>query len=123
MSEGGFFVTEDSMSANLEFLASQDLDESAQNALLEVAMDVEDAARYNAPWHDITGDARAGLSVDLGSEGNTIVLTLSHAVDYGYWLETIQSGRYAIIMPTLEQYASEIMNSVGAHVTGVETSY
>lgn len=118
-----FEITEDEISGNLEFLATMDLDQASIDALNDIAIEVETAAKTNAPWQDITGEARENLSVELGAEGKTIVLTLMHGVDYGYWLETIQSGYYAIIMPTLEEYSSQIMQTVGAHVTGVETSY
>lgn len=73
---------------------------------------VEDA-KQNAPWDDNTGLAREGLDADLESSDNVYTITLFHTVDYGQWLETIQSGRFAIILPTIEKWAPEILNAVG----------
>lgn len=84
------------------------------------ASEVEDYAQSNAPWEDRTGAAREGLTVTVDRQGDEIVLELAHSVDYGQWLETIQAGRFAIIMPTLEALAPRIFASVGA-VVGSQT--
>ena len=113
-----FSFTEDTLSGNLDFLASMALDDEAQAQLEEVAYDIEQAAKSNAPWQDQTGQARQMLYTEISSEGAVVVVTLAHGVDYGYWLETIQSGAYAIIMPTLEEYADQVAEAVGGMVTG-----
>jgi hypothetical protein len=89
---------------------------------------VQDEARENANWEDRTGNARGGLFFALDGFGlepmtgtvtpeaqsemsdvavesgdrNTLVITLSHTVFYGKFLELSNGGRYAIIMSTLE---------------------
>lgn len=68
-------------------------------------------AKTNAPWADITGDARAGLGVEVGSDTGNVWLQLFHTVDYGLWLEVIQSGKWAIIMPTLEGFGKDLIES------------
>lgn len=78
---------------------------------------VEAHAKSNAPWSDITGRARNGLSARIYIEGGEVVLELSHSVDYGQWLELIQEGRFAIIMPTLEALGPEILKDAGGKVT------
>lgn len=75
---------------------------------------VQDYAQSNASWSDITGMARAGLTASVFEEGGAIVLELAHGVEYGYWLELIQDGNFAIIMPTLEALGPEIIREAGA---------
>lgn len=80
---------------------------------------VEAYAKQNAPWSDITGSARAGLTADVSIEDGMVTLTLSHGVDYGKWLELIQDGEFAIIMPTLEALGPEILHDAGSRVVTV----
>lgn len=79
-----------------------------EEQVLETAIQALDYARVNAPWQDRTGDARAELDTDVSWEGDEIVWTMYHGVDYGQWLETIKNGEFAIIMPTLEQFAPQV---------------
>lgn len=118
-----FSFTEDTLSGNLDGLAEMALDSDAEAALQQVVYDIEQAAKANAPWQDQTGTARQMLYTELSSEGAEVVVTLAHGVDYGYWLETIQSGAYAIIMPTLEEYADRVMDAVGAQMMGEELTF
>jgi len=69
---------------------------------------VKQHAQDNALWEDRTGDARASLDTMVIHEGAQVSLVLFHGVEYGMWLETIQSGRFAIILPTLEEVAPQI---------------
>lgn len=73
-------------------------------------------AQSHAPWSDITGMARAGLTGYVEMDGLEVVLNLEHSVDYGIWLEVANEGRFAIIMPTLELLAPEILREAGAAV-------
>ena len=84
------------------------------------ALAMEAAAKANAPWRDDTGAARNGLQGSSSASGNTITITLSHAMEYGQWLELkwpvdqpppdldgfdlefLEAGRYAILWPTIE---------------------
>jgi len=106
---GGFFILADSLSGALEALGTGD---SSLDRAEEVAQEMLADAKANAPWDDRTGIAREGLDVDVSKEGGDIVITLFHTAEYGIWLELIQSGRFAIIMPTIEKYASEIHHAV-----------
>ena len=102
------------------FLESVEVVKAVEDALDDFADQVESYAKKNAPWQDITGDARAGLFTDVFTEGTDVILALAHSVDYGVWLETIQNGEYAIIMPTLEAFAGEIFHKTNATPTGEE---
>jgi len=78
-------------------------------------------ARLNAPWNDITGNAREGLDVSTRSNpaaGNWQI-ELYHKMNYGIWLEIRWAGRYAIIVPTIEheaplyfESAADILNAM-----------
>ncbi|MGX9924108.1 hypothetical protein ACWIG4_30140 [Streptomyces sp. NPDC002248] len=100
------------MSAALGVAAVERTKHNWADTVLDVGVEALEYAKANAPWEDRTGDARDGLDVDVDDSGNTIVLSLFHTVDYGQWLETIQNGRFAIIMPTLEIYGQEIKRRI-----------
>ena len=89
----------------------------AADALDELEAEIEGYARDNAPWTDRTGAARAGLTAQGSHSGVELELTLAHTVDYGLWLEVIQSGRFAIIMPTLEHYGPIAARKAGGAFT------
>lgn len=63
----------------------------------------------NAPWEDRTGDARDELETELDRSGLAWSFILHHTVEYGLWLEVRWSGRYAIIVPTIEALGPELM--------------
>lgn len=111
------FLVEDGFGATLEGLI--DPTQAAEDAFLDAAIEVLTYARANAPWLDRTGKARAGLDVSVTREGDQVWLELYHTVDYGLWLETIQSGEYAIIMPTLELFAQAVFEAAGGRVTSI----
>lgn len=113
----GFFLR-DGITPNLIRLGESSKDR-VRDVMEQYAPQVQGSAQDNAPWADRTGQARASLNADV-SAGDDITLELSHGVDYGEWLEVIQNGRYAIIMPTLESYAQEIFQAAGARWMGQE---
>lgn len=76
----------------------------------------EATMKEKAPWRDITGKAREGLFArplippNPGLEA-VFSIVLGHSVSYGIWLETIQSGKYEIIMPTTLAIGKALMRS------------
>lgn len=91
-------------------------DDVAAKAFEEASDRIENAAKNDAPWADRTGDARAGLEARVSNDNGEVVLTLYHTVEHGLWLEVIQNGRFATIMPTLERYAAETFAKAEAEV-------
>jgi hypothetical protein len=77
--------------------------------LEELARQVEEYAQANAPWEDRTGDARRGLTAEVEDDVLNHAIVLYHTVDYGIWLEVRWSGKYAIIVPTIEVMGPRIM--------------
>lgn len=110
----------DGISAGL-MVAELGLLEGAEEAFENGADQVLTWAKSNAPWEDRTGMARESLFTEVYQEGAEVILTLGHGVDYGQWLELIQNGRFAIIMPTLEQFAQQIFEDAGGRMTDVDT--
>ncbi len=93
-----------------------DWDEVAEDAFKDSAQQVQSYAQDNAPWEDRTGDARSGLTTEVNNEDGVIILTLFHTVEYGIWLETIQNGNFAVIMPTLESQGPAILRETEARI-------
>jgi hypothetical protein len=94
--------------ANFEFKTGDGVAE----AMVEFGQDLVDYMRDNAPWNDITGDARRGLVAEVIADDNEMTITLMHTVEYGIWLEIRWGGRYAIIVPTVEQKGPEIYDKM-----------
>jgi len=65
-------------------------------------------AKENRPWTDRTGNARRGLHGKVIESRSDISVQLHHGVPYGIFLELCHSGKYAILVPTLEANKTEI---------------
>lgn len=92
-------------------------------AMMQGKAEVEAYAQSNAPWTDQSGAARAGLQASVELEDGVVTLQLAHSVDYGIWLETIQDGAFAIIMPTLEALGPQIIHDAGGQVLHTGRSF
>lgn len=74
-------------------------------------------AKDNAPWDDDTTLARTSLQgAVVWSDEDHFQIYLGHGAEvyYGIWLEVRWGGRYAIIVPTIEEFRSR----VGGILTG-----
>lgn len=91
----------------------------AVEVMEEGANEIEQYAKGNAPWEDQTGEARDGLTASVDQDKGLIELYLAHSVDYGVWLELIQDGRFATIMPTLEALGPELIRRAGGSMLGL----
>ncbi len=98
-----------------EFLPKVDARVDLAFDLMETVAETQ--MRSKAPWHDNTGNARAGLRATHLSEPMVVHrLVLYHTMDYGYWLEIRWSGKYAIIGPTMFDIAPVIAANVATAV-------
>lgn len=88
----------------------------------KIAQDMEAWAQQNAPWSDQTGNARAGLqgSAQHDEDRHISTASIAHGVDYGVYLETRFGGRFAIILPTVLQFAGRLAEY---EVPAVEEAY
>lgn len=115
-------VIVDTIGPRLDYLAVASAGNVAE-AMHQGKEEVEAYAKNNAPWADRTGAARNGLTASVYVDGGEIVLELSHSVDYGYWLELIQDGRFAIIMPTLEALGARVVRDAGGQIMAVRGNF
>ena len=78
-----------------------------------VATQMQNQAKADAPWTDRTGNARTGIfgtsEADFGARVVTIYLSHGATIDYGLWLELANSGRYGVIMRTMESHYEPLM--------------
>lgn len=74
-----------------------------------IAAESQAYMRSNANWQDQSGNARNGLKAQTIVAKNLVAVVLYHSVPYGIWLEVRWSGKYAIIMPTVEVMAPRYM--------------
>lgn len=98
------------------FKSGKHLDEKIERALYGVCKywdgKVETHMKHNAPWTDRTTNARNGLAARAAKLGRGVfAIILSHAVDYGIYLEagTEHMRARPIINPTINLYAPRVM--------------
>ena len=77
------------------------------------APQIEADMKRNAPWIDRSSAARQGLAaLVVQKEPGVLALVARHQMDYGVQLELGYAGKYAIILPTLEQYYAQIWQGI-----------
>ena len=78
-----------------------------------VATQMQNQAKADAPWTDRTGNARTGLfgtsEADFGAKVVTIYLSHGATISYGVWLELAASGKWGVIMRTMESHYEPLM--------------
>lgn len=104
------------LAAFLDFAADEAIPEGAATGVHRLAAAMVAYARPNAPWNDVTGAARQGLHAEVIAEDRNYMAALVHGVDYGIWLEVRWNGRYAIILPTQEIFASKAAGIVAGEI-------
>ncbi|MCY6372463.1 hypothetical protein [Clostridium ganghwense] len=86
-----------------------------------IAMEMEKWAKENAPWEDRTAHARLFLKATVKwKHTNELMITISHGVDYGVYLELANEGKYAILEKAIQEFTPQfhegwkkIVQSVG----------
>ena len=82
------------------------------------AQKLQGSARRNAPWTDRSGAARNRLTCTVEHQGKgQELLTLSHGVEYGLWLELAHEKNWAILQPTIDRESSEIIEGLSTLLT------
>lgn len=89
-----------------------------QEAMKQLADDMVAYAQENHPWENDTGDAENLLQAAVidNEDKDTTVVWLAHGVPYGIWLEVMQGGRFAILLPTVYKFAPEIAGRIASYV-------
>ncbi len=78
-----------------------------------VATEMQNQAQADAPWTDRTGNARTGIfgtsEADFAAHVVTIYLSHGATISYGVWLELAASGKWGVIMRTMESHYEPLM--------------
>jgi hypothetical protein len=91
---------------------TQAIFQSGRRIAYERAEDMENFAKANAPWQDVTGDARERLHATVEEAGPIATIVLAHGVFYGLYLETANQGRFSIIPQTIDVFGPIIMRDL-----------
>ena len=79
-----------------------------------VATEMQNQAQADAPWTDRTGNARTGIfgtsEADFAARVVTIYLSHSATLTYPLFLEIGNSGKYAVIMRTMQAHYESLMD-------------
>lgn len=77
-----------------------------------IANNMEAWAKANAPWTDQTGHARNFIKQNVKwVNTDTLMISLSHNVDYGIYLELCNEGKYAILEKAIAEFAPQFVDS------------
>jgi hypothetical protein len=126
MPRGGIVVVEDTLSPGVKKFGER-LNKGIKTLMQYQTPKVQDYARSNAPWRDRTSNARNGLfakytsDVSIGGVSTTHRIVLYHTVPYGIWLEVRWSGKYAIIVPTIQEYGAKVMSALSKLLSKLES--
>lgn len=82
----------------------------------EWAKQMADEMRATHPWINQTGEAERKLFGRAFRLVAGAVIAIGHGVDYGIYLERRWSGRYAVVMPTIQRNQAQIMKNLQALV-------
>jgi hypothetical protein len=81
--------------------------------------EIEQWMKANAPWADVTGEARRTLLTETFDQINSyVIIHLTYGVDYGLYLEFGRGGQYAVIGPAIDYFAPKIWADVEAMLRG-----
>ena len=104
----GIRILSDTLTPGMGKLSSR-LDAALWATVSAHAPRTQGHAQITAPWNDVTGNARQGLTATPGRGSNVYFIDLYHRMPYGIWLETRWSGRYQVIVPTIQKMGKELM--------------
>jgi len=65
--------------------------------------------KSNAPWTDRTGNARSTLATDVKHRADADEMILHGGMPYQVYLETMQAGRFAAIVPETRHRGPHVM--------------
>ena len=75
-----------------------------------IATEMERWAKENAQWTDQTTHARLFLNSKVRwINTNTLMVSLSHTVEYGIYLELANEGKYAILERAIQEFAPKFI--------------
>lgn len=75
------------------------------------AKKMEADAKINRPWTDRTSLARNSIRGNFEWQGKKARIVLSGGVRYFIWLELAHEKKWAILVPTIEKHAPEVVSA------------
>jgi len=81
-----------------------------------IAAEMQDYAKKNAPWTDRTGRARRSLSGFCEERYDGVYIGVLGGMPYSPDLELSYGKRYAILVPTVNEYAPLMIDRIRAAV-------
>ncbi|MCL2874257.1 MAG: hypothetical protein FWE29_04915 [Defluviitaleaceae bacterium] len=82
---------------------------NAGNRLAEAgslaANELQEIAKNEARWDDITGDARRAISGSSSVRGNILTIILTGKTRHSIFLELANERNWAVLFPTLRRWA------------------
>lgn len=79
------------------------------------APEIADWMKENAPWQNITGEARRTLRTEVEElAGGMVKIILAGGVEYFVFLELSNAGRFSIISPALDYWTPRVWADVRA---------
>lgn len=97
---------------NTNFKAVENKVRAAIGLLADTAAKkMEGEAKDNASWTDRTSNARNNIRGEFGWKGKKAVITLSGNMGYSKWLELAHEKKYAILVPTIQRNAPEVLRA------------
>lgn len=119
-------VLPDKVMQNLMDQYNKSIQSSIYQVIKAWAPLVEAWMKENAPWQDITGDARAGLIAKAHLVFNEYaILRISHSVPYGTYLEgwnpetnspMTNAGTWSIVEPALDYFGPKIWADIKSRI-------
>ncbi len=95
----------------------RDIAPTIETVLMDIAGQMESDAKRDAPWTDRTGNARRTMKGFVATEDDTSLLVgIAGYMSYSPDLELRYGRRYAILVPTLDRYSPDIMNTIAGAV-------
>lgn len=82
------------------------------------AKKMEGEAKLYAPWTDRTGNARNSIKGESGWDDDKLKIVLSGNMDYSVYLELAYGKKYAILKPTIDRNAPEVLSGYQRLVKG-----
>lgn len=75
-----------------------------------ISSKMEAWAKNNAVWTDQTSHARQFLKATVSwKNSDELMVSISHHVDYGVFLELCNEGKYAILEKSIAEFAPEFL--------------
>ena len=90
----------------------KEMNEKILRHSLKKGLEMESYAKANAPWQDITGEARRSIKGEAKDLGDKVEISISGNKEYSPYLEYKNDGKYAILNPTVNQFSSKIFEGL-----------